>query len=129
MNAPLAIHDWTTLDEVGRSALLRRPSQRDAAGLATRVAAIVANVRERGDAALREYTAKFDGVEVDDLAVGAAEFDAATAALTLYFPIRISASLPRAKINASVARAPGVLAGGARALGGEVSQEGRRGSR
>ena len=82
MNAPLAIHDWTTLDEAGRSALLRRPAQRDAAGLATGVAAIVANVRERGDAALREYTAKFDGVEVDDLAVGAAEFDAATAALS-----------------------------------------------
>ena len=82
MNAPLAIHDWSTLDEAARAALLRRPAQRDAAGLAGRVAAIVADVRRRGDAALREYTQKFDGVALESLAVTAAEFERATAALT-----------------------------------------------
>ena len=82
MNAPLAIHDWSTLDEAARAALLRRPAQRDAAGLAGRVAAIVADVRRRGDAALREYTQKFDGVALESLAVTAAEFEQATAALT-----------------------------------------------
>ena len=82
MNAPLAIHDWSTLDEAARAALLRRPAQRDAAGLAGRVAAIVADVRKRGDAALREYTQKFDGVALESLAVTAAEFEQATAALT-----------------------------------------------
>ena len=82
MNAPLAIHDWSTLDEAARAALLRRPAQRDAAGLAGRVAAIVADVHARGDAALREYTQKFDGVALESLAVTAAEFEQATAALT-----------------------------------------------
>ena len=82
MNAPLAIHDWSTLDEAARAALLRRPAQRDAAGLAGRVAAIVADVRRRGDAALREYTQKFDGVALESLAVTAAESEQATAALT-----------------------------------------------
>ena len=82
MNAPLAINDWSTLDEAARAALLRRPAQRDAAGLAGRVAAIVADVRARGDAALREYTAKFDGISLESPAVTAAEFEQATAALT-----------------------------------------------
>ena len=82
MNAPLATHDWSTLNEAARAALLRRPAQRDAAGLAGRVAAIVADVRKRGDAALREYTQKFDGVALESLAVTAAEFEQATAALT-----------------------------------------------
>ena len=82
MNAPLAIHDWSTLDETARATLLRRPAQRDAAALAGRVAAIVADVRGRGDAALREYTAKFDGISLESLAVTAAEFEQATAALT-----------------------------------------------
>ena len=82
MNAPLAIHDWSALDETARATLLRRPAQRDAAALAGRVAAIVADVRGRGDAALREYTAKFDGISLESLAVTAAEFEQATVALT-----------------------------------------------
>jgi histidinol dehydrogenase len=41
---------------------------------------IVAAVRARGDAALREYTERFDGVRLDDLRVGPAELDEALAA-------------------------------------------------
>ena len=82
MNASIAINDWSTLDETARAALLRRPAQRDAAGLATRVAAIVAEVRSRGDAALLEYTSRFDGVTLESLAVTPPEFEQATAALT-----------------------------------------------
>ena len=81
MNASIAINDWSALDETARAALLRRPAQRDAAGLAARAAAIVADVRERGDAALLAYTSKFDGVALESLAVTAAEFEQATAAL------------------------------------------------
>ncbi len=42
---------------------------------------ILADVRSRGDAALREYTRRFDGAELRDLQVTAAEFDAAREAV------------------------------------------------
>ena len=41
------------------------------------VADIIAEVIARGDAALKEYTERFDGVKLDSLEVSAAEFDAA----------------------------------------------------
>src|SRR5205814_2044630 len=44
------------------------------------VARILDDVRARGDAALREYTARFDGATLDDLRVSDAEFAAARAA-------------------------------------------------
>ena len=46
---------------------------------------IIAEVRERGDAALRDYTRRFDGAEITDLWVSAAEFDAAREAVDPYF--------------------------------------------
>ena len=41
------------------------------------VASIIAEVRQRGDAAVREYTERFDGCRLGDLAVGRAEMAAA----------------------------------------------------
>lgn len=82
MNAALEILDWTSLDASRRTALLRRPAQKDAAGLLDRARAIVDDVRTRGDEALREYTARLDGVTLDALQVTDAEFAAAEAALT-----------------------------------------------
>ena len=46
------------------------PETRDG-NLARDVAEIIANVRERGDKALREYTLRFDGVQVEDFEVSA----------------------------------------------------------
>jgi histidinol dehydrogenase len=77
----LARYDWTRLSAAERAALLKRPAQRDAAELERSVAAIIAEVRSRGDAALADYTRRFDGVLPATLAVGAAEFAAAEAAL------------------------------------------------
>ncbi|MBR3803571.1 MAG: histidinol dehydrogenase [Clostridia bacterium] len=45
------------------------------------VADIIANVRKNGDKALREYSAKFDGAELDSLEVSEQEIDEAFAAL------------------------------------------------
>ena len=45
------------------------------------VDAILAEVRTRGDAALRDYTRQFDGAELKDLWVSAGEFDAAREAV------------------------------------------------
>ena len=46
---------------------------------------ILASVRQNGDAALREYTKRFDGAELDALRVSAGEFDAAREAVDPYF--------------------------------------------
>jgi histidinol dehydrogenase len=45
------------------------------------VQAILADVRARGDAAVREYTERFDGVRLDDLRVPPAELEAALNAI------------------------------------------------
>ena len=45
------------------------------------VDAIIAEVRKRGDAALRDYTRRFDGADLRDLRVSAEEFDAARRAV------------------------------------------------
>jgi len=78
----LSILDWTALDEAERTAVLRRPAQREAASLLERAGRIVGDVRDRGDAALREYTETLDRVRLESFAVSAAEFSAAEAALT-----------------------------------------------
>ncbi|MGL6223015.1 MAG: histidinol dehydrogenase [Steroidobacteraceae bacterium] len=83
MKSPLDILDWNALDAAERDAVLRRPAQRDAAGLLERTRLIVDDVRARGDVALREYTARLDGVQLDTCAVTDKEFADATAALSL----------------------------------------------
>ena len=52
--------------------LLRRPV-RDASELNATVSAVLKDVRERGDAAVREYEERFDKVCLDDLAVSESE--------------------------------------------------------
>ena len=46
---------------------------------------IIREVRRRGDEALRDYTRRFDGAEIQDLWVSAEEFDAARRAVDPYF--------------------------------------------
>lgn len=54
--------EWNQLGETARSDLLARPLMEKGDELQRIVADIVANVRERGDEAVIEYTARFDGV-------------------------------------------------------------------
>ena len=82
MTDTLAPLDWSSLAETDRDALLRRPAQRDTARLLEQAGRIVADVRARGDAALREYTEKLDGVRLESFAVTEAEFRAAEAVLS-----------------------------------------------
>jgi histidinol dehydrogenase len=82
MSAPLAVLEWSSLDEARRRELLRRPAQRGLDALLTNAGRIVADVRARGDAALREYTEKLDGVRLESFAVTEAEFKAAEGALS-----------------------------------------------
>ena len=73
---------WQKLSPAERTAALTRPALGNDASLAPRVAEIIAKVRAEGDAALRELTAKFDRIELEELEVGPEEFAAAEAALT-----------------------------------------------
>ena len=73
--------DWISLDATQRRDALARPVQAVAQRTRDAVATLLADVRERGDAALREITARFDGVELASFEVPEAEFAAAGAAV------------------------------------------------
>ncbi|HSX63054.1 MAG TPA: histidinol dehydrogenase [Tahibacter sp.] len=68
---------WNALDAEARAASLTRPAQVGSAERSAVVARLVAQVRADGDATLRALTRRYDGCELGDLAVSAAEFDAA----------------------------------------------------
>ncbi|KAF1698020.1 MULTISPECIES: histidinol dehydrogenase [Pseudoxanthomonas] len=73
--------DWSALDEAARARALTRPVQVVADSTRQAVAAVIDAVRERGDQALRELTARFDRVELERFEVSAEEFAAAEAAV------------------------------------------------
>lgn len=75
------ILDWSQLDAAARSQALTRPVQTVATQTRDAVAALIADVRARGDVALRDITARFDGVSLESFAVSEAEFAAAEAAV------------------------------------------------
>lgn len=75
--------DWDALDEAGRRAALARPSPSRSHELREGVAGIVATVRARGDAALRELSAQYDRCTLAALEATDDEFAQAEAALEL----------------------------------------------
>ena len=83
MSAPgMNILDWNALDAGARGRALSRPVQAIAAETRANVAALIDQVREKGDAALREITTRFDGVELASFEVTVEEFAAARATVT-----------------------------------------------
>ena len=70
----MKIYTYPSKDEL--DALLRRPV-RDASEMNATVAAVLQEVRLKGDVAVREYEEKFDKVQLDDLAVSETEMLAA----------------------------------------------------
>ncbi len=72
---------WNELDAAAREAALTRPVQTVAGQTRATVAELMAAVRSRGDAALREITARFDGAAPERFEVGEDEFAAAEAAV------------------------------------------------
>lgn len=73
--------EWASLDDARRRDALTRPVQAVAQRTRDAVAALLADVGERGDDALREITARFDGVELASFEVPETEFAAAEAAI------------------------------------------------
>ncbi|MBL8290115.1 MAG: histidinol dehydrogenase [Rubrivivax sp.] len=77
--------DTTAADFEARFATLRRWSDETDAAIEQAVAVILADVRRRGDAAVLEYTARFDGLRADSMAaleVPPAELQRALATIT-----------------------------------------------
>jgi len=75
------IIDWNNCDSAQQRALLTRPAISASESVTRTVADILDNVKARGDAALREYSAKFDKTDVTALKVTAEEINAAEARL------------------------------------------------
>lgn len=77
----IPILNWSSLSTQERRLALRRPAQQGTAELQDRVREIVREVRDRGDRALLEFTRRFDGVALQEIEVGTAEFAAAETTL------------------------------------------------
>jgi histidinol dehydrogenase len=84
----MQILEWQSLNEAARHATLARPAQRELQQTQSSVREIIAAVRNRGDAAVLEYTSRFDAVDLDALEVGANEIQSAQRALT---PVQLAA--------------------------------------
>nr|WP_298123349.1 histidinol dehydrogenase [uncultured Pseudoxanthomonas sp.] len=80
--SPAPAYDWNVLDEAARNAVLARPVQTVAQRTRDAVAGLLADVQARGDVALREITARFDGVELATFEVSDEEFAAAHTAVS-----------------------------------------------
>ena len=83
--------------ELKPEALLNRDTHREAV-IDAEVDAIIAAVRSRGDAALREYTRRFDGVDVEDFRVPPEELERAYDSLDASFQetlLQASANIER----------------------------------
>jgi histidinol dehydrogenase len=109
--------DWSSLSSDERRARLRRPSIVSDGERRARVSEIIAAVRARGDEAVRDYTKRFDGVDVPRLTIPLSELerawtdiDAETKAALMSAAARIrafhAAQTPQA---VAVETSPGVL--------------------
>ncbi|MGM3224709.1 histidinol dehydrogenase [Dickeya zeae] len=73
--------DWQACTQEEQRRLLTRPAISASDRISTIVGEILAAVRNDGDTALRDYSARFDKVQVDSLRVSAEAIDAAVARL------------------------------------------------
>lgn len=73
--------DWQQCDEQQRRDLLTRPAISASDRITESVSDILRRVRSEGDSALREFCARFDKTEVQDLRVTAQQIEAASARL------------------------------------------------
>lgn len=78
----IRIHIWSELAASERDALLQRPAIANDAAIRNDTAAIIDQVRQDGDAALRQLTRQLDNADFDELRVGQQELERAEASLT-----------------------------------------------
>ena len=75
-------HIWATLSSDKQTELLQRPALAFDTSIRSDVKDILNEVLRRGDAALKEFTRRFDGVDLESLEVSDAEYRQAEAKLT-----------------------------------------------
>jgi histidinol dehydrogenase len=115
----LSVIDWSELDASQRRDALSRPNPGERTELREAVKKIVSDVRERGDASLRELTLRFDGAMLERLEVTPAEFEAAGKAVAPEVIAAMSEARSRliawhlagAPADFEVETAPGVVCG------------------
>lgn len=73
---------WQQCDAAQQQTLLQRPAIAASATVSATVQNVLAEVKSRGDAALRDFSAQFDKAQVSQLRVSAAEMQAASARLS-----------------------------------------------
>ncbi len=73
---------WQSLSESQQDSVLERPAITEGANITATVSDVIAKVRNEGDAALKELTAKFDGVTPESIRVSSSEIEEACARLT-----------------------------------------------
>ncbi|MEP3765199.1 MAG: histidinol dehydrogenase, partial [Marinomonas sp.] len=73
----MKVFEWTSLSSADRKAALSRPEAMSDPAVIANVASIMATVKSGGDKAVLDYTAKFDGVALDDLRVDMSVCEAA----------------------------------------------------
>lgn len=73
---------WQALSESQQDSVLERPAITEGANITATVSDVIAKVRNEGDAALKELTAKFDGVTPESIRVSSNEIEEACARLT-----------------------------------------------
>jgi histidinol dehydrogenase len=108
---------WSDLGAADREEALRRPAQQAGEEVSRTVAALLAEVRAGGDAALRAITERFDGIALERFEVSEEELAAAAAALPASLRDAIDEAATRiqrfhragATMPYAVETAPGVL--------------------
>lgn len=108
---------WNLLDAEARELALTRPVQTVATQTRDTVAALVKQVRDGGNDALREITLRFDGIAPESFEVGEAEFAAAVLAVSAELRTAMEQALGRIEAyhragmveGYSVETAPGVV--------------------
>ena len=108
---------WNELTAAAQTQVLKRPALTANADRAVDVARYIAQIRADGDASARALTRRFDGVELGELKVSAAEFEACDAQLSTELKAAMQAAFARIKRFHSacapqavaVETAPGVL--------------------
>lgn len=73
---------WQSLSESQQDSVLERPAITEGANITATVSDVIAKVRNEGDAALKELTAKFDGVTPESIRVSSNEIEEACSRLT-----------------------------------------------
>ena len=89
--------EWNALDAEAQRRALTRPVQAVAAQTRETVAALIAQVRAAGDDALRQISARFDGIAPESFEVSEAEF--AAAELAVPAELRIAMQQAAARIT------------------------------